>query len=149
MTSKADEGLLVGTWKLVSREDFTSAGERRIDPILGADPIAYLMYDATGHFAAQFMRRNRQAGAPIVAAVARGVNNSSAVNGYDAYFGRYSVAPDGTVTQELEGALSPGDVGKVVSRRFRVSRSELVIELATTASDGEPVTRTLKWTRVA
>lgn len=33
---------LVGTWKLLSREDRTAGGERRIDPVMGADPIAYL-----------------------------------------------------------------------------------------------------------
>jgi hypothetical protein len=32
---------LVGTWRLVSREDHTVAGERRVDPGLGADPIGH------------------------------------------------------------------------------------------------------------
>ena len=53
------------------------------------------------------------------------------------------------VTQELIGALSPRDVGKVVTRRFRINHAELVIDLETTAHDGEPVTRTLRWQRVA
>ena len=141
---------LVGTWKLLSREDVTSDGERRVDPVLGSDPIAYLMYDAAGHFAVQFMRRDREftrgAGgrAPL-----RSANNTGAINGYDAYFGRYTVEADGIVTQELVGALSPGDVGKVVTRRFQVHGAELVIDLETTASDGTPVTRTLRWQRVA
>lgn len=50
------EKSLVGTWKLLSREDVTSDGQQRTEPILGADPLAYLMYDAAGHFAVQFMR---------------------------------------------------------------------------------------------
>jgi hypothetical protein len=140
--------LLVGTWKLVSREDVTAHGERRIEPNLGADPIAYLMYDARGRFAAQFMRRDRTSVAGGVPAQV-GANNSRAVDGYDAYFGRYRVDEDGTVTQELEGALSPADVGKIVTRRYRVHGSELVIELETTSGDGQPVTRTLRWQRVA
>jgi Lipocalin-like domain len=139
---------LVGTWKLLSREDVTAHGQRRIDPILGGNPLAYLMYDGAGHFAVQFMKRDRgtveaQAGAPMSDS-----GNSSAWLGYDAYFGRYTVEEAGTVTQELIGALSPRDVGKVVTRRFQINGSDLVIELETMASDGEPVTRTLRWQRV-
>ena len=150
MVAMASETSLVGTWKLLSREDVTCDGRRRTDPILGTKPIAYLMYDAGGHFAVQFMRRDRGS-AEAAAEQSRGgiANNSIAINGYDAYFGRYTVGADGTVTQELVGALSPGDVGKVVTRRFRINGAELVIDLETTASDGESVTRTLRWQRVA
>lgn len=141
MLSTASETSLVGTWELLSREDVTSNGQRRVEPNLGSDPIAYLMYDASGHFAVQFMRRDRK--------LAQAENDRRpAVNGYDAYFGRYSAA-DGTVTQELVGALSPGDVGKVVTRRFHINGSELVISLDTTSSGGESITRTLRWKRVA
>jgi len=150
MVAMGFERSLVGTWELLSRGDVTSDGQRRIDPILGADPVAYLMYDAAGHFAVQFMRRNRGLadGSAPERTLVGGTNNSGAVHGYDAYFGRYVLRSDGTVTQELVGALSPGDVGKVVTRRFQISCDELVIELATTASDGVPVTRTLRWQRV-
>jgi hypothetical protein len=150
MSSIGSEASLVGTWRLLSREDVTADGRRRIDPMLGADPVAYLMYDATGHFAAQFMRRDRGSmGGDAAPAPVGGANNSRAVNGYDAYFGTYRVGADGMVTQVLEGALSPGDVGKVVTRRFLIRDAELIIALETTASDGEAVTRTLRWQRVA
>ena len=143
MVSTTSETSLVGTWELLSREDVTSNGQRRVEPNLGSDPVAYLMYDATGHFAVQFMRRDRE-----VPTDAEREAGESSNRGYDAYFGRYSVA-EGTVTQELIGALSPGDVGKVVTRRFRISGAELVIALDATSSDGEPVTRTLRWRRLA
>jgi Lipocalin-like domain len=136
---------LVGTWKLLSREDMTLNGERRTEPILGCDPLAFLMYDAVGHFAAQFMKRDRTS----VVQAASTSNNSGAINGYDAYFGRYTVSNENTVTQELIGALSPADVGKVVTRTFLVEGNELIISLHATASDGQPVTRTLRWERVA
>jgi len=55
----------------------------------------------------------------------------------------------GSVTQVLYGALSPGDVGKTVTREMRVDGDTLTIELATTSGDGEPVTRTLIWRRSA
>ena len=140
---------LIGTWQLVSREDRTAAGERRIDPSLGADPVAILIYDAAGNFAAQFMKRERGTAEEGVTRQAS-ANNSAAVNGYDAYFGRYTVdEASGSVTQVLEGSLSPGDVGKVVTREMRVHGDSLTIELTTTSGDGEPVTRTLIWRRSA
>ena len=149
MVTVVAEQSLVGTWKLLSREDMTSDGRRRTDPILGADPLAYLTYDAAGHFAVQFMRRDRAASDDLAEHPrVGGANNSGAVNGYDAYFGKYSIGDDGTITQELIGALSPGDVGKIVTRRFQIKGAELVITLETTARDGEAVTRTLRWQRV-
>jgi hypothetical protein len=140
---------LVGTWRLESRLDHDAAGRPRTDPGLGADPIALLVYDAAGNFAAQFMKRDRT-GETATPAIGAGVNNSAAVNGYDAYFGTYSVdeASD-TVTQVLDGALSPGDVGKVVTRAMRIEGDRLVIELSTTTVSGEPVTRTLTWARAS
>src|SRR5205823_3808226 len=41
---------LIGTWKLLSREDRTHAGERRHEPSLGANPVALLFFDRRGHF---------------------------------------------------------------------------------------------------
>ena len=95
------------------------------------------------------MKRDRSSDAVAVTGRA-GVNNSSAVNGYDAYFGSYTVdEASGSVTQVLHGALSRGDVGKVVTREMHVDGDTLTIELATTSADGEPVTRTLIWRRSA
>jgi hypothetical protein len=140
---------LVGTWRLLSREDRTATGQRRIDPGLGADPEALLFYDRGGNFAAQFMKRVRtaeQGGVPAPA----GPNNSRAVGGYDAYFGSYVVDDAaGTVTQRLVGALSPENVGLVLTRSMRVDGDELVIQLETASADGTPVVRTLRWRRVA
>lgn len=145
---------LVGTWELLSREDRTATGERRVDPILGADPVALLVYDRTGHFAAQFMRRDRSQPAapqPQVAAP----NNTGARDGYDAYFGLYSVDDaTGAVTQRLLGSLSPQNVGMVLTRTMTVTpgaapmADELTIALQTATPAGEPVTRTLRWRRV-
>ena len=81
---------------------------------------------------------------------ARGTNNTSAVNGYDAYFGTYTVdEKTGTVTQSLSAALAPANVGMVITRELRVEGDLLIIELATTRPDGEPITRTLRWTRAS
>ena len=139
---------LVGTWELLARVDITGSGRRRIDPGLGADPIALLIYDRAGHFAAQFMKRDRSVDSEAEAAPAA-ANNSRARGGYDAYFGTYTTDDvHSTVTQTLSAALSPENVGQVLTRGMTVVGDELTIELQTSAFGGEPVTRTLTWKRV-
>jgi hypothetical protein len=141
--------VLIGTWELASREDRTPSGELVVEPTLGHDPVALLIYDRSGHFAAQFMRRRRESGARQEAVSAAASNNSRARDGYDAYFGTYAVDDaDGTVTQTLVGALSPENVGMVLTRAMSVVGDRLTIRLETTAASGDPVIRTLQWKRV-
>ena len=138
---------LPGTWELLSRVDVTEAGEEREEASLGSDPISLLFYDRTGHFAAQFMKRDRSGAAAPEPAPA-GTNNSRTVGGYDAYFGTYSVDDEtNSVTQRLVGSLAPETVGLEITRRMTVSGDRLTIRLDTTVN-GEPVTRTLTWQRV-
>ena len=146
--SKPLSTTLPGTLRLVSRTDVAKNGERRIDPALGEDPIAILFYDRSGNFAAQFMKRDRTAAVDVVAA-GPAKNNSRAKDGYDAYFGSYTIDDAaGAVTQELAGALSKENVGHVLTRGMTVEGDALTIELETTSVEGEPVTRTLRWKRV-
>lgn len=138
---------LPGTWLLESRIDVTATGERHPDPLLGEDPVALLIYDRSGHFAAQFMKRNRST--VVSAAPASARNNTQAQGGYDAYFGTYGVDDStGVVTQQLMGSLSAGNVGMVLSRAMEVGGDTLRISLETTAADGVPVVRTLTWRRL-
>jgi len=77
------------------------------------------------------------------------MNNTQARDGYDAYFGTYRVDDArGTVTQELMGSLSAGNVGMVLTRAMEVTGGTLSIVLETTAADGTPVVRTLTWKRL-
>jgi len=138
---------LRGSWWLESRIDVASDGSRHPDPLLGEDPVALLVYDDTGHFTAQFMRRDRSGDVetPTVA----GANNTLAQNGYDAYFGTYRVDDaTGEVSQELLGSLTAANVGMALTRRMGVDGDRLEITLDTTAADGAPVTRTLTWRRI-
>src|SRR4029453_4495152 len=50
---------LPGTWRLVPPLDRNAAGEVVPEPSLGSDPLALLIYDRSGHFAVQFMKRDR------------------------------------------------------------------------------------------
>jgi hypothetical protein len=143
---------ILGSWRLASREDYDAEGRRHIDPILGGDPLGFLTF-APGAFAAQFMKRDRGASTAVqataVQATAAGANNTGAVDGYDAYFGRYSVdAKEGVITTTIEGSISPANIGLTLRRDIRAAGNRLWIRLATTAADGTPVTRTLTFERV-
>ncbi|HET7840715.1 MAG TPA: lipocalin-like domain-containing protein [Usitatibacter sp.] len=139
---------LPGTWLLQSRIDVMPNGAAHPDPLLGSDPIALLIYDRTGHFSAQFMKRVRSG--PAQAAAPSAKNNTQAQDGYDAYFGTYTMNDaNSTVTQRLMGSLSPSNVGMVLTREMQVSGDQLVIRLNTTSADGTPVVRTLTWKRLS
>lgn len=139
---------LLGTWELLSREDFTTTGERHVDPSLGSDPFGLLFYDSKGNFAAQFMKRVRDP-AVIESIQNSAPNNSRARGGYDAYFGTYTTDDtEGTVTQRLIGALSCENVGQVLTRKMAIVEEELVIRVPTASSTGAPIVRTLRWRRI-
>src|SRR5690242_8492896 len=133
-----------GTWQLLSRIDRAADGSLRDEPSLGSDPIAMLTY-ASGHFAAQFMKRDRS----TASTAAMTQNNTGAVGGYDAYFGTYHVKDGPEVEHRLIAALTPANVGMSVMRRLSAREGRLIIELDTTTAAGEPVTRTLTWARLA
>ncbi len=127
---------LIGTWELRSRQDRNATGALRPEPVLGAHPLGLLIYDRSGRFALQLMKRRRA--------------GKSTKSGYDAYFGTYVVDDERRiVTQTLRAALSAEQVGSVVTREMSVEGDELHISLNTTNAAGEGVTRTLLWRRVA
>jgi hypothetical protein len=136
-----------GVWWLVSREDWTASGERRIDPVLGPDPMGILAY-AKNKFTAQFMKRDRTIDTNET--FTTGQNNTAAMSGYDAYFGSYAVDENtGQVSHTIIGSIIPENVGMTVSRNLRVDETKLTIQLETTTTQGEPITRTLTWKRIS
>jgi len=150
MTTSSDKlvNKIQGTWWLLSREDHTSDGERRIDPILGPDPLGILVY-ANNYFSAQFMKRERSADS-VSQPTAAGQNNTSAIGGYDAYFGTYEVNKEtNQVAHTLVGSINPANVGITVYRDLQADGDKLTIKLETTTQDGEPVTRMLTWKRIS
>jgi Lipocalin-like domain len=136
-----------GIWKLKSRVDRDINGQLHVDPILGRDPLGILCFGPS-HFAAQFMKRDRS-DEENVPQPAQAKNNTVPVNGYDGYFGTYTVDEiAGTISTYLEGSISPANVGKTFVRNARVVNNELMIQLETTALDGTSITRTNTFTRI-
>ena len=139
---------LHGLWHLKSRTDIDSQDQRRVDPVLGADPLGILCF-AGNRFAAQFMKRDRSA-APAATSPNPNANNTCAIDGYDAYFGTYTLDESASIiTVLLEGSISPNNIGKHFTRKVRVSDNELTIQLSTNHPDGTSVTRTLLFSRVS
>ena len=138
---------ILGVWKLKSRQDLDATGRIHIDPFLGRDPLGILCF-APSHFAAQFMKRDRSHQENVPQPV-QAKNNTVAVNGYQAYFGTYSIDEiAGTLTTHLEGSISPADVDSTYIRDVRVVDNELIIQLETTAADGTAITRTNTFSRI-
>ncbi len=143
----AGGGSLVGTWRLVSRVVTSEDGTAVQDPGLGKTPRGYLIYDSSGHMAAQLMRLDRPMTVDCGTSGSAPSDNSQSVNGYDAYFGRYTIdETNHTVTHHLEGALAAADVGKNLVREFHVSGGKLTI-IVRTSSPKEKQIRTLTWER--
>ena len=145
---------LIGSWRLVSRESRRATGEIEGDPGLATVPLGVLIYDKSGHVAAQLSRRDRTV-AMIgeecqTAASTKGTpDTAQTILGYDAYFGTYTInEKEGIVTHHLDAALFPGDIGKDIQRHFKVSGDQLTITFSTTTREGVKVTRTLIWERM-
>lgn len=145
---------LIGSWRLVSRQSTRANGEVETDAGLSVTPLGILIYDQSGHVAAQLSRRDRTlAILPEecqAAITTKGTpDTAQTILGYDAYFGTYKVnESDGTVTHHLEAALFPGDIGKDIERHFAISGDQLTITFNTTTREGVKVTRTLIWQRM-
>lgn len=145
---------LAGVWQLVSRVTTAANGSVLIDPGLSATPMGVLIYDRSGHVAAQLSRPRRTVEALAdecrAAEKVKGTNDTAqTILGYDAYFGTFSVDPkEGVITHHLQSALFPGDIGKDIKRSFSISGDTLTIKFHTTIADGTPVVRTLVWTRM-
>jgi hypothetical protein len=138
---------ILGTWKLKSREDVDATEQIHIDPFLGQGPLGILCFSPS-HFAAQFMKRDRSRQENVPQPI-QAQNNTVAVNGYDAYFGTYSIDENaGTLTTHLEGSISPANVGSTFVRDVRVVGNELIIQLHTTTVDGTAITRTNTFSRI-
>lgn len=145
---------LVGSWRLLSRESRGEGGQIEADKGLSSLPLGVLIYDQSGHVAAQLSRKDRTVSMfrdeCAIAAETKGTpDTAQTVLGYDAYFGTYTLNErEGIVTHHLEAAIWPGDIGKNIDRHFTISGDRLTIRFDTTTRDGVKVTRTLVWERM-
>jgi lipocalin-like protein len=138
---------LVGTWKLLSIQAEYPDGRLDSDPDLGPRAAGYLFYDASGHMCAQVMNpdrfdwRNPPRATPAEA--------KAAIDGYDAYCGRYEVQEsESLVIHHRELALIPNEAGTSAQRHVSFAGSHLIFKVIEKARNGQPLKYTLTWERV-
>ena len=115
---------LVGTWRLVSAEDFDSETGQWVPYTFGNPPSGYFVYDATGHASIQIMTTP-----PVTLAQPDTPTPQEALeifNNYIAYYGTYTVDA-ANITVEVEGAWDPSQVGTPQARPYELRGDTLII----------------------
>ena len=90
--ARADDGGIVGTWRLVSYEDKPPNGPS-LHPY-GEDPKGLLMYDAGGHMSIQIMKMPHPKVASGDDSQVTPEEKQALYDAYVAYFGTYTVDAD-------------------------------------------------------
>jgi hypothetical protein len=118
---------LVGTWRLVSYEDWTPSGERRTP--YGENPIGYFVYDTTGRVFINFMKGPALSAEGFVRGVPATLERKGvAFDAYVSYFGTYTVDPvRQVVVHHVEGSLNPSYTGTDQPRPFQLVGDTLTI----------------------
>ncbi len=97
---------------------------------------------------AQIMARDRVSGAAAPLQPGDG-DAASYLGGYYAYFGRYEIEADsGRILHHLDGSLVERDVGRTISRAFRLANDTLTLSFEHGAAPAARLTRTLVWQRI-
>jgi len=137
---------LIGTWKLVSANYRRPNGE--LMDYLGENPLGALMYDERGNMSVQLMRRDRPAFASNDRLGGTPEETKTALEGYLAYFGNYTVdEKNKTVTHHIEGCTFPNWVGVDQKRFFELSGEQLVLRTPTLVIRGGEAVGEIVWKR--
>ena len=142
---------LVGAWRLVSVETVRPNGEV-IYPFYGRHPEGLLIYDRSGWMSVQIVSDPKPT-VPLSDSregflAAPAAEKVSAVAGYYAYFGTWTVDPSGpTVAHHIQQSLYPGERGEEGVRRLSLNGGRLTL-LAKAHEMGEDHERRLVWERI-
>jgi hypothetical protein len=143
---------LVGAWRLISVETTRPNGEV-IYPFYGQHPEGLLVYDRSGWMSVQIVSDPKPK-VPLSSSregflAAAQAERASAVDGYYAYFGTWTVDPSGlTVTHHIRQSLYPGERNEEGVRKLTLQGNRLT--LAASAHEmGEDHQRRLVWERLS
>ncbi|HEV7744522.1 MAG TPA: lipocalin-like domain-containing protein [Pyrinomonadaceae bacterium] len=115
---------VVGTWKLISAEDRSSASDPWVPYTFGNPPSGYFIYDATGHASIQIMTTPPQ---KIATPDSPTPTEALAIfNNYIAYYGTYTVDAK-NITVQVEGAWDPSQVGSSQARPYQLKGENTLI----------------------
>ncbi len=138
---------LVGVWRLEAIRDRLPDGQVVNHPDFGPEVDGLLVYTASGHVSAQFMRCGRTAWREED--TPNDAERADAARGYGAYAGRFEVDEEADVVRHrVETALIPNRVGITLSRRFSFEGDRLTLSPPGFSRRGVAVSRCLVWRRV-
>ena len=135
---------VVGTWRLVSSEGRSSAGD--VSRQYGDAPLGFLIYGADGYMSATIMRPGRphfSSGDRL-----RGTPDELrlASEGFLAYCGTYEIdEPRGIIVHHVTAADFPNIVGTDLIRRFTLENGTLALETQPVVRAGKTWVSRIVW----
>ena len=123
VSAQTQDGLLVGTWRVVRFCDHDSSGAT-VEP-LGPSPAGYFVYTPTGQLSIQVMR-TPPAG-PLAGEPVHLDSLSELRPYYFGYFGTYTILSDTTVVHHVEGGTLPEYIGTDQPRTYHIRGDTLSI----------------------
>jgi Lipocalin-like domain len=141
--SAGDSHKFIGTYRLVAIEQKDDKGQWV--PTARSNSLGYILYDPTGHMAAQIMPRDRK---KYAANEPTPDEARAALQGYTAYFGTFTVnEAEKYVIHHREGQLNPG--GEVDAKRFyEFVGNRLILTPALATDRTRPGNNHLIWERL-
>ena len=141
--SGGDGHKFIGTYRLVAIEQKDDKGQWV--PTARSNSLGYILYDPTGHMAAQIMPRDRK---KYAATEPTPDEARAALQGYTAYFGTFIVnEAEKYVIHRREGQLNPG--GEVDAKRFyEFVGNRLILTPALATDRTQPGNNHLIWERL-
>ena len=135
---------VVGTWRLVSSEGRSSAGD--VSRPYGDGPVGLLLYGPDGYMSATLMRPDRPpfASGDRLRGTPEEVRLAS--EGFLAYCGTYGLdASKGLIVHHVTAADFPNIVGTDLVRRFTMENGHLVLETQPVLRAGKTWVFRLTW----
>jgi hypothetical protein len=138
---------LVGTWRLISMEVRTLAGETRYP--WGRGVTGRLTYSSNAQMSLQIMKANRLPFSSEDLEGGTAEEIQAAFDGYHAYFGTYSFdGRAGTVTHRVEGSLFPNWIGREQKRSVKQSPRRLTLTSSPIPFGGQEEVFQTVWDRM-
>jgi hypothetical protein len=127
---------LIGVWKLVRCSRRFPDGH--IEYPYGEKPVGRITYDRAGRMSAVLMRPGRRStvgsGVSLIAGKATAEEIREAVDGFNAYYGRFDVDESSqTVIHHVQASLVPSWVGTDLKRTCRFEGNRVTLTRATTS----------------